>query len=385
MSSDRRVKVEMVLLTGNSHVELAEKIASRIKPLGICKVYRKSNLETRVDIKESVRGKDVFIIQTGTTRPNDDIMELLMVAYACKTACARKLVGVVPYLPYSRQSKVRNRGAIPMKLIARLLAEAGLCHLITVDLHQREIQGFFDFPVDNLRSFPFIIDYISKKVTDCTNAVIVARHPSQAKRANLFAIKLRLSLAVIHGSVEWPESKDDYSSELFSADQRKSESVDRKSEPSSDLDDHTSGYSDQLLTSSNRSSASLYALEACEQTPSKLMDIVGDVNGRIAIMMEDIVDDMTVFAEAARILKHNGAYKIYVMATHGLFGPKCINILENSFIDELIVTNSIPHALQKMQCCKIKTVDISALLSEAIRRIHNLESMSYLFRDAINE
>merc|ERR1712002_954454 len=124
---------------------------------------------------------------------------MLIMAYACKTSSARKIIGVIPYLPYCKQSKMRKRGAIVSKLLAQMISKAGFSHLITMDLHQKEIQGFFDIPVDNLRASPFLIQYIQEKVPDYRNAVIVARHPGAVKRASSIAERLRLGIAVVHG------------------------------------------------------------------------------------------------------------------------------------------------------------------------------------------
>lgn len=358
-------KAEMILIAGNSHSELAELIASRIKPLGDCKIYKRSE-ETKVEIGESIRGKDVFIIQTGSKEPNDNIMELLIMCYACKTSCARNIIGVIPYLPYSKQSKMKKRGCIVSKLVAKMLTKAGMTHLITMDLHQKEIQGFFDMPVDNLRASPFLINYIQTKIPDYRNAIIVARNPGQAKRATAFAERLRLGIAVIHGELE--------------------------KEPESELNDGRNSPPTLVLTNNNiNSRKSVFELPnltiPVRQNPKEKlpMDVVGDVSGRIAIIVEDMIDDVDAFARAAEILRERGAYKIYVMATHGLLSSDAPRIIDNSYIDEVVVTNTVPHEVQKMQCHKIKTVDISLLVSEAIRRIHNQESMSYLFRDIAAE
>lgn len=350
-------KAEMIIIAGNSHPELSEMIASRIKPLGDCKIYKRSE-ETKVEIGESIRGKDVFIIQTGSKEPNDNIMELLIMCYACKTSCARNVVCVIPYLPYSKQSKMKKRGCIVSKLVAKMLVKAGMTHLITMDLHQKEIQGFFDIPVDNLRASPFLIDYIQHKIPDYSNAIIVARTPGQAKRATAFAERLRLGIAVIHGDLE---------------NQPADETIDGPGpmlKPQG-LDSRKSVFELPNLTIPVR-------LFPKEKLP---MDVVGDVSGRIAIIVEDMIDDVDGFARAAEVLRERGAYKIYVMATHGLLSSDAPRVIDNSCIDEVVVTNTVPHEVQKMQCHKIKTVDISLLLSESMRRIHNQESMSYLFRD----
>lgn len=355
-------KSEPVIITGNSHPELAELIASRIAPLGDCKIYKRSE-ETKVEIGESIRGKDVFIIQTGSKEPNDNIMELLIMCYACKTSCARNIIGVIPYLPYSKQSKMKKRGCIVSKLIAKLLTKAGMTHMITMDLHQKEIQGFFDMPVDNLRASPFLINYIQHKIPDYRNAVIVARNPGQAKRATAFAERLRLSIAVIHGEIE--------------------------KEAESEVNDGRNSPPPLAITSgeSLKERKSVFELPNFQMPKSNMpkeklpMDVVGDVSGRIAIIVDDMIDDVEAFAHAAEVLRERGAYKVYVFATHGLLSSDAPRVIDDSMIDEVVVTNTVPHEVQKLQCNKIKTVDISLLLSEAIRRTHNQESMSYLFRD----
>lgn len=132
---------------------------------GGCAVYYKTNRETMVEIGDSVRGKDLYIVQTGTKDVNNNIMELLIIAYACKTSSAKSIVGVMPYLPYSKQCKMRKRGCIVSKLLAKMMCKSGLTHIITMDLHQKEIQGFFDCPVDNLRASPFLLQYIQESVS----------------------------------------------------------------------------------------------------------------------------------------------------------------------------------------------------------------------------
>jgi len=155
------LKNQMLLIAGNSHPELAEMVSSKLG-VRLCDIttFHKLNRETSVEIKESVRGKDVYILQTGSKDVNNDIMEMMIIAYACRTSSASSIVGVIPYLPYSKQSKMRKRGCIVGKLFATMLGKAGFTHVITMDLHQKEIQGFFNIPVDNLRASAFLIDYI---------------------------------------------------------------------------------------------------------------------------------------------------------------------------------------------------------------------------------
>ncbi|KAF2364135.1 Ribose-phosphate diphosphokinase [Trinorchestia longiramus] len=384
---------EMVLLSGNSHPELAELIANRLaRPMGKVSVSTRPNRETLIEIGDSVRGRDVFILQTGTNKlevrvgraelaqtscletkaeimesvreksvyiiqtgipkdVNNHIMELLIMAYACKTSSARNIVGVIPYMPYCKQSKMRKRGCIVSKLLAKMMYKAGLTHVITMDLHQKEIQGFFDCPVDNLRASPFLLQYIQESIPDYRNAVIVARDPGSAKKATSYAERLRLGIAVIHG--EQKSSEDE-------------EADGRNSPPAVE-------HNPRVM----ELGGGVPALFAKEKPP---INVVGDVGGRIAIMVDDMVDDVASFVAAAEVLKERGAYKIYVMATHGLLSSDAPRLIEASPIDEVVVTNTVPHEILKLQCHKIKTVDISALLAESIRRIHNNESMSYLFR-----
>uniref|UniRef100_A0A8D0AUQ7 Phosphoribosyl pyrophosphate synthetase associated protein 1 n=1 Tax=Sander lucioperca TaxID=283035 RepID=A0A8D0AUQ7_SANLU len=339
--------------------ELAKMITERLGvELGKSLVHQEPNTETRVDVKESVRGQDIFIIQTIPRDVNTAIMELLVMAYALKTSCAKNIIGVIPYFPYSKQCKMRKRGSIVCKLLASMLAKAGLTHIITMDLHQKEIQGFFSFPVDNLRASPFLIQYIQDEIPDYRNAVIVAKSPSAAKRAQSYAERLRLGLAVMHGEA--------HHSELDMADGRHSPPLSRT----------TIGHTGLELPCKTHNTATL--MMAKEKPP---ITVVGDVGGRIAIIVDDIIDDVEDFVAAAEILKERGAYKIYIMATHGLLSADAPRLIEESAIDEVVVTNTVPHEVQKLQCPKIKTVDVSMILAEAIRRIHNGESMAYLFRN----
>ncbi|CAH1964905.1 unnamed protein product [Acanthoscelides obtectus] len=347
---------DIVLVSGNSHPELSNLIHSRlgVKASG-CSIYHKSNRETMVQIGDSVRGKDVYIIQTGTKDVNNNIMELLIMAYACKTSSAKSIVGVIPYLPYSKQCKMRKRGSIVTKLLAQMMVKSGLSHIITMDLYQKEIQGFFDCPVDNLRASPFLLQYIQESIPDYRNSVIVARNPAATAKATSYAERLRLGIAVIHGEQKEAESDE----------------VDGRNSP-------------PIIPRSRTMDAGVgVPVHIAKEKPP--INVVGDVGGRIAIIVDNLIDDVQSFVAAAEVLKERGAYKIYVMATHGLLSSDAPRLIEDSPIDEVVVTNTVPHELQKMQCHKIKTVDISILLSEAIRRMHNKESMSYLFKNVTLE
>uniref|UniRef100_A0A674NRY2 Phosphoribosyl pyrophosphate synthetase associated protein 1 n=1 Tax=Takifugu rubripes TaxID=31033 RepID=A0A674NRY2_TAKRU len=370
------------VFSGNSSTactELAQTITERLGvELGKSVVYQEANRETRVDVKESVRGQDIFIIQTIPRDVNTAVMELLVMAYTLKTSSAQNIIGVIPYFPYSKQCKMRKRGSIVCKLLASMLAEAGLTHIITMDLHQKEIQGFFSFPVDNLRASPFLIQYIQEEIPDYRNAVIVAKSPSAAQRAQSYAERLRLGLAVLHGEA--------HNFELVMSD--------------------GPGLASPSSLAHARTGLELPPMMPKEKPP---ITVVGDVGGRIAIIVDDIIDDVEDFVAAADILKERGAYRIYIMATHGLLSADAPRLIEESAIDEVnglkvkadwpplgkipgyftpvapilqvVVTNTVPHDVQKLQCSKIKTVDVSMILAEAIRRIHHGESMAYLFRN----
>jgi len=344
-----------VILTGTSHPDLANKIVARLATaLGKAAVYQKANKETIVEIEESVRGKDVFIIQTGSKDPNNHIMELLIMTYACKTASARRIIGVVPYLPYCKQSKMRKRGSIVCKLMAQMLVRAGLTHVITMDLHQKEIQGFFNIPVDNLRASPFLIQYIQEQIPDWRNAVIVARTPSAAKRATSYAERIRLGIAVIHGENKESEADEQdgrHSPPPFGdtegavAPLRTSNLGPESSCPNFEaINSPLPETSQQRLTPRVRSTSASQSrseplrtivepgffepfpmLVAKEKPP---INVVGDVGGKIAIIIDDIIDDVDSFIEAAGILKERGAYKVYVMATHGLLSADAPRRLE---------------------------------------------------------
>ncbi|XP_072022220.1 phosphoribosyl pyrophosphate synthase-associated protein 2-like isoform X2 [Amphiura filiformis] len=343
----------LLVFSGNSHPELANLVTSRLGvDLGKVEVHLQDNKETKVQVGESVRGKDVFIIQTGTKDVNNAIMELLIMSYACKTSSARSIVGVIPYLPYCKQSQMRKRGSIVAKLFATMLCKAGIDHVITMDLHHKEIQGFFDVPVDNLRASPFLLQYIQENIPDWRNAVIVAKNPGSATRATSFAERLRLGLAVIHG-----EEKESESEKLDG----------RHSPPPS----HARTYPGHSLE--------MLPLFTPKEKPP--INVVGDVGGRIAIIVDDMIDEAESFVAAADVLKGRGAYKIYVLATHGLLSADAPKKIEESCIDEVVVTNTVQHDLQKLQCGKIRTVDISPALGEAVRRIFYGESMSYLFHN----
>eukprot|EP00731_Ephydatia_muelleri_P028634 Em0020g278a len=336
----------LVVLSGSSHPALAELIARRVG-VSLCKVNlsKDESNETHVDIEDSVRGKDVFIVQTGSWSTNDAIMELLIMCYACKTASARQVIGVIPYLPYCKHSKMRLRGCITAKLLATMLSKAGMTHLITWT---------------TLGASPFLIRYITDNVKDYRNGVVVARYPGVTRSASAYAERLRLGLAVIHG-----EPKNMLESDEMEEDGRSSPPP-----------------SEELTHQREKSLSKPFIVPVdsilVKQKPP--LNVVGDVHGRITFLIDDLIDDMDKLVAAAVCLKEQGSYKIYALATHGLLAPDSTMVekLNESPIDELLVTNTMP---QTIPCSKIKVIDISLILAEAVRRIYHGESMSQLFTD----
>lgn len=230
--------------------------------------------------------------------------------YACKTSSCKNVIGVLPYLPYCSQVKMRRRGNISLKLVAQLLVKAGFNHIITVDMHSKESQGFFDCAIDNLRASPFLIQYIQEKIPDWNNAVIVAKNPLVAKRASSYAERLRLGIAFMHGEVKEEDDEEDG----------------RASPPPQELAEES------LVNRVTSVGVSLPPPIAKEKPP---INVVGDVSGRIAIMVDDLIDDVQSFVDAAAVLKERGAYKIYVMATHGILSKEAPRLIEDSAIDEV--------------------------------------------------
>lgn len=290
--------------------------------MGKAFVMKYANQETSVTIGESVRDEDVFILQSGSGEINDHLMELLIMINACKTASARRITAVIPCFPYARQDKKdKSRAPISAKLVANMLTVAGADHVITMDLHASQIQGFFDVPVDNLYAEPSMLRYIRENIPNWRNAIIVSPDAGGAKKATAIADRLDLEFAIIH------------------KERKKANEVSR-------------------------------------------MTLVGNVSDKVAIIIDDMADTCGTLAKAAQILIDHKATDVYAMVTHGILSGKAIKVLNESVIKELVVTNTIPCEEKQALCAKIKTIDISATLSEAIRRTHNGESISYLFSHA---
>lgn len=311
------------LLTGNSHPELANLVAERLGiELTKILVLQYSNQETSITIGESVRDEDVFILQsTAPGEINDGLMELLIMINACKTASARRITAVIPNFPYARQDKKdKSRAPISAKLIANMLQVAGCNHVITMDLHASQIQGFFNVPVDNLYAEPSMLRYIRENF-DWKNAVIVSPDAGGAKRATAIADRLDLNFALIHKERQRPNE------------------VSR-------------------------------------------MVLVGDVKDKIAILVDDMADTCGTLVKAAETLKQHEAKEVVAIVTHGILSGKAIEAINGSQLSRVVVTNTVPHAAKKELCSKLHTIDIAPTLAEACRRTHNGESVSFLFSHA---
>lgn len=283
-------------------------------------VYQYSNQETSVTIGESVRDEDVYIIQTGCGEDevNDFLMELLIMVNACKTASARRITAVIPNFPYARQDKKdKSRAPITAKLIANLLQTAGCHHVITMDLHASQIQGFFRIPVDNLYAEPSVLRYIKEKI-DYKNAILVSPDAGGAKRVASIADKLDLQFALIH------------------KERQKANEVSR-------------------------------------------MVLVGDVKDKICVLIDDMADTCGTLVKAADTLLQNQAKEVISIVTHGIFSGNAETKLANSKISRIVCTNTVPINIEND---RLDQIDISPTLAEAIRRLHNGESISYLFTNA---
>jgi ribose-phosphate pyrophosphokinase len=305
------------IFTGNSNVDLVQRICDRLKtPMGKSMVRNFSDGEINVEIHESVRGMDVFVIQSVCAPVNNNLMELLILIDALKRASSGRITAVLPYYGYARQDrKVSPRAPISAKLVADLITTAGASRILTVDLHAGQIQGFFDIPVDHLFAAPVLLDYLKGLRNDI---VIVSPDAGGVERARAYAKRLNCSLAIIDKRREAPNV-------------------------------------------------------------SQVMNIIGDVSGMIAVLVDDMVDTAGTLVRASYALMEKGAKTVYACCTHPVFSGQAIKVISESPIQEIIVTDTIPLGGEARACRKIKVFSISSLLAEAIRRIYEDESVSFLF------
>ena len=309
---------DLKLLTGNSNRPLAEEIAQYIgQELSRALVTTFSDGETRVRIDENVRGGDVFLLQSCCHPVNTSIMELLLMIDAVKRSSASRITAVIPYYGYGRQDrKDQPRVPISAKLIADLLTVAGANRILTMDLHAGPIQGFFNIPVDHLYATPILLDYIKKQ--NVSDMVVVSPDAGGVERARAFAKRLNSSLAIIDKRREAPNQ-------------------------------------------------------------AKVMNIIGDVKNKHALLFDDLIDTAGTIVQTAQTCLDNGALSTWAGCTHAVLSGPALERLEGSSLREVVVTNTIPLNGRDQKCSKLKLLSVAPLLAEAILRIHREESVTSLF------
>lgn len=307
------------VFSGNSNPGLAENICTHLGvPLGQAKVKTFSDGEIMVEIGENVRGRDIYVVQSTCAPSNNNLMELLIMIDALKRASAATITAVIPYYGYARQDrKVAPRTPITSKLVADLITTAGADRVVTVDLHAGQIQGFFNIPVDNLYAAPVILEKLRERFPH-NNIVMVSPDAGGTERARAFAKRLGCTLAVI----------------------------------------------DKRRTGPN---------------VAEVMHLIGDVKDKTAIILDDMIDTAGTLTQAAKALKEHGAKTIYACATHGVLSGPAIDRINDSDIETVLITDTVPLGEKAQQTAKIAVLGVAELLAEAIRRIHEDESVSSLF------
>lgn len=326
---EEKYKIEEIVMysslkifTGNSNVKLAQEMAKFAGiPLGNIEVFKFKNDESFVKVNDNVRGADVFIVQPTCHPVNDSVMELLIMIDAFKRASARRITCVIPYFAYARSDKKdQPRVPITAKLVADLLTVAGADRVLTMDLHADQIQGFFNIPVDHLNSMPIFARYLTN-LANPEDLVVVSPDSGGANRARNFAKRLHCDLAI--------------------GDKRRSGNNDN----------------------------------------AELMNIIGNVEGKIAVLFDDIIDTGGSLTKVAKGLVKNGAKRVVACCAHGVLSSNALENLMNSPIERLYITNSIPlDTEEKRNCPKIKQLSIAEMMTMAIQKIHNEESVSLLLR-----
>lgn len=312
--------MNLKVLAGNANSKLAEKICDNLgTELVEATVNRFSDGEIGVEINESVRGDHVFVVQPTCPPVNDNLMELLIMIDALKRASAEVVTAIVPYYGYARQDrKAKARDPITAKLVANLITKAAADRVVAIDLHARQIQGFFDLPVDNLRGAPILADHFKEKEEELANSIVVAPDIGGVKRARDFSERLNTSMAII--------------------DKRRPEA-----------------------------------------NVSEIMNIIGDVEGKNVILVDDMIDTAGTITNAAQVLKEKGAEKIFATCTHPLFSGPAVDRLEEAPISELVVTDTLPLSESK-KIDKVTVLSVAPLVASAIERIYDDLSVSVLFR-----
>ena len=309
------------IFTGNSHPELAKEIADILGlPLGKAKVSTFSDGEISVDIGETVRGTDVFVVQSTSSPVNNNLMELLIMIDAFKRASAGRITVVMPYYGYARQDrKAKSRDPITAKLVADLLTAAGAHRVLTMDLHAAQIQGYFNIPVDHLLGSPILANYfVDKGFDDADDVVVVSPDLGSVTRARKFADRLHAPIAIID-----------------------------KRRPKANV--------------------------------SEIMNIIGDIKDKKCILIDDMIDTAGTIANAANALKDLGAKNVYACCTHGVLSGPAFERITNSAIEELVMLNTIKLPEEKQNLIKFKALSVAPLFAEAIKRIYDDEPISKLF------
>ena len=307
------------LFTGTANPQLAQEITQVLgSPLGEARVSRFSDGETFCEVRENVRGLDTYVVQPTSSPVNDNVMELLILCDALRRASAASITAVIPYYGYARQDrKVAPRTPITSKLVADVMVTAGVTRAVCVDLHAGQIQGFFNIPFDHLYALPvFLDDYLKLRFDE--SACVISPDAGGVERARAYSKRLGASLAI----------------------------VDKRRE---------------------------------RANVSEVMNIIGDVEGKDCIIVDDIIDTAGTLCNAARALMDYGAKSVVACASHGVFSGPAIQRIQESALKEVVVTNSIAPSEEARACDKIKVLSIGRLLGEAIRRIHNSDSVSSLF------
>ena len=307
----------MKIFSGNANYAMAEEIANYLgMEVSRADVRKFSDGEIFVEVRENVRGTDSYIVQPTCTPVNDHLMELVIMADAIRRASARRITAVIPYYGYARQDrKVAPRVPISAKVVAEMLMAVGVRRVLCMDLHAGQIQGFFNIPVDHLYAAPILIDYIKDNFDDF---IMVSPDAGGVERTRAFAKRLDCGLAIIDKRRDRPNQ-------------------------------------------------------------SEAMHVIGDVRGKIAIMLDDMVDTAGTLCNGAATLMENGAKEVHACCSHPVLSGPALERLTESSIKSLVVTNTIPLGDKTLTCPKIKVLSVSALLAEAIRRIHNEDSVSSLF------
>lgn len=313
----------LMVFTGTANPDLAQSVVKHLDiSLGRADVGRFSDGEVAVELLENVRGRDVFILQSTCNPTNDNLMEILTMADALKRASAGRITAAIPYFGYARQDRRPRSARVPIsaKLVANMLATAGIDRVLTVDLHADQIQGFFDIPVDNVYATPVLLkDIMAQRFEDL---IVVSPDVGGVVRARATAKALNTDLAIID-----------------------------KRRPKANV--------------------------------AEVMNIIGDVSGRTCLIIDDMIDTANTLCKAASALKERGAARVLAYATHSIFSGQAIDRINSSDIDQVVVTDTIPLSAAAQASSRIRVVSIGGLMAETLRRINNEESVSYLFNEEL--